>query len=451
MNKSPSRLKLLLAIFSLLLTILIWQRGLQQSFDRPSVSPQLALNQREIGFLAAPSLPTTIRPLLVGEDPKLELKQILQELPIDQMSNRERLLLVALEDSQDKRLALLEETFEEDELEKVRKNFLENLERRTTSKVSIGTVESLKIDPLLYRLSCLSTEGDVEICFDRRVSRINVLRLLLSQLIPLVATLLGIFLLLWQAWIFFKKSSPPWPEILALPVSTIDMVILVAGGFVVLGELITPLIALPIGEVLTQAISSPLKESIKVLVGYIAMTIPPLFILRKQITSLSENTLEGDFFQWGLSVFPKAALEAMKGWLMVMPVVLLISWLTTFFFGDPGGSNPLLEMVLSSRDFSALAILFFTTVFIAPLFEEFVFRGALLPVLLKEQGRVIAILVSALIFALAHLSVGETPPLFVLGIGLALMRLSTGRLLPCVLMHSLWNGVTFVNLLILSA
>jgi len=59
------------------------------------------------------------------------------------------------------------------------------------------------------------------------------------------------------------------------------------------------------------------------------------------------------------------------------------------------------------------------------------------------------VIVSALVFALAHLSVGEFPPLVVLGLGLGLLRLSSGRLFPCVLMHSLWNGVTFINLILL--
>ena len=79
------------------------------------------------------------------------------------------------------------------------------------------------------------------------------------------------------------------------------------------------------------------------------------------------------------------------------------------------------------------------------------YKKKYLPVLVQEQGRMIGLLVSGLIFALAHLSVGETPPLFVLGVGLGLLRLSTGRLLPCLMMHSLWNGITFANLLILSA
>ena len=86
---------------------------------------------------------------------------------------------------------------------------------------------------------------------------------------------------------------------------------------------------------------------------------------------------------------------------------------------------------------------------LAPLFEETVFRGVLLPVLGRSFGRGWGVFASALVFAVAHLSIGELPPLFVLGLGLALLRLSSGRLLPCVVMHALWNGVTFFNLVLL--
>jgi hypothetical protein len=70
-------------------------------------------------------------------------------------------------------------------------------------------------------------------------------------------------------------------------------------------------------------------------------------------------------------------------------------------------------------------------------------------VLAKSFGSGWGVFTSALVFGVAHLSVGELPPLFVLGLGLGLLRLSSGRLLPCVLMHALWNGVTFINLLLL--
>ena len=71
---------------------------------------------------------------------------------------------------------------------------------------------------------------------------------------------------------------------------------------------------------------------------------------------------------------------------MVMPPVLLTGWLITRFVGDQGGSNPLLELVLRSRSPLALTFLVATTVVVAPLFEELIFRGALLPVLAKELG-----------------------------------------------------------------
>ena len=135
---------------------------------------------------------------------------------------------------------------------------------------------------------------------------------------------------------------------------------------------------------------------------------------------------------------------------MVMPLVLLTSWLMNVLVGDQGGSNPLLELVLHNQEPLPLILLLITTVVLAPVFEELVFRGTLLPVLAKALGRSWGVIVSAFVFALAHLSVGELPPLFVLGIGLGLMRLSSGRLFPCALMHSLWNGITFANLLILS-
>ena len=157
----------------------------------------------------------------------------------------------------------------------------------------------------------------------------------------------------------------------------------------------------------------------------------------------------GGWLQWRPSPWLTALLQGGRGWLMVMPPVVLTGWLMGKLVGDPGGSNPLLEMVLRSDNPWALVLLALTAVVLAPLFEELVFRGVLLPVLARVLGRGWGVVISGLVFAVAHLSIGELPPLLVLGIGLALLRLSSGRLLPCVLMHALWNAITFVNLLLL--
>jgi membrane protease YdiL (CAAX protease family) len=61
------------------------------------------------------------------------------------------------------------------------------------------------------------------------------------------------------------------------------------------------------------------------------------------------------------------------------------------------------------------------------------------------------VVLSAALFAAAHLSLTELVPLFLLGCGLGLLRLRSGRLAASVLMHALWNGITFANLLLLAA
>ncbi|KGG12875.1 CPBP family intramembrane glutamic endopeptidase [Prochlorococcus marinus] len=449
-KQAISQWKVLVAVLSLFLTVLIWQKGLQESFDRPSVSPRISLNQHEIALLAQPALPVNVETVFVGTSPKNTLKELLMEIPINNISDREKLLLALLDDSKDIRPSLVAASIKDNEFQLIREQILESLDENGVAS-SLSSLASLKRDPLIYALSCGAVGGRSGDCVDNRVSQSMALRLVASQLIPIFATFLGISLCLRQGWLLVRKRNRIWPTITPLPLSIIDMVLLVAGGFVVLGEVITPLVAIPISQVLTNGIASPIKESVNVLIGYSSMTVPPLIIFRQQLKVVSSLQMPlGGWIQWGLKPLNESFLQALHGWLLVLPFVLLISWLMTSLIGDPGGSNPLLELVLGSNNFFALGILFLTTVVLAPLFEEFIFRGALLPVLVQKQGRVLGVLISALVFALAHLSIGELPPLIVLGVGLALLRLSSGRLFPCVVMHSLWNGITFVNLLLLA-
>ncbi|GIR75150.1 MAG: hypothetical protein CM15mP77_3070 [Synechococcus sp.] len=52
--------------------------------------------------------------------------------------------------------------------------------------------------------------------------------------------------------------------------------------------------------------------------------------------------------------------------------------------------------------------------------------------LARRTGSLTGVVLSGLLFGMAHISIGELAPLTVLGIGLALLRLSSGRLFPCV-------------------
>tara|TARA_Y100001968_G_scaffold332358_1_gene390230 strand:- start:1369 stop:2712 length:1344 start_codon:yes stop_codon:yes gene_type:complete len=439
--------KFLTAILSLLLTVFVWQQGLQESFNRPSVAPKLSLTQHEMALLAEPSLPEGLKPVLIGNNPSLVLKESLLEIPIEERSDRQKLVLAALEPSRNKRVSLLKFSLTDQTFQDV-----QNLLLQESDLTSFENISDIKKDPLLYQLACFALGGKDNLCINSNVSRSVASRFVFLQALPIFSTLLGIILLLYQGWLLVQRKNFQWPLLSSIPLTLIDMIILIAGGFVILGEVVLPSFVIPVSSYVIKGIESPVNEALKVFVGYIAMTLPPIFILRKQLNSLKEFEIPPQgWLQWKNKPLGSAFLSACQGWLMIMPFVLLTGWLTNVFIGDQGGSNPLLELVLGSHSSLALALLLTTTVVLAPFFEELIFRGVLLPVLGKKLGRWGGVIVSSLIFGLAHLSVGELPALFVLGIGLGVLRISSGRLLPCALMHSLWNGVTFANLLLLGA
>ena len=451
MRQVTPRWKLVTAIFSLLLTVLVWQKGLEESFSRPSVAPKLSLRQHEMALLASPVFPESIKFALVGDNPEIALKKILEEIPSKDIEDRERLVLASLEQTETKRAELLKFDLTDQTLEPLKRVLFDTSSFSRFSSLDPLFVQQLKNDPLLYQVSCRAFGGNEDLCINFQASNSMALKLLGIQLLPLLATSLGVILLIRQGWLIVRNRNNSWPELSNIPLSLIDMTLLISGGFVVLGEVLLPALIIPLSSYLSNGLSSPISESFRVFVGYTLMTIPPLLILRQQLTGLKNLEMpNGGWLQWGIRPVDSSLLKAVGGWLMIMPFVLLTGWLMNMFFGDQGGSNPLLDLVLSSHNKIALSLLLLTTVILAPAFEELIFRGVLLPVLALKFGRLGGIVISAFVFALAHLSVGELAPLFVLGVGLGILRLNSGRLFSCALMHSLWNGITFANLLLLA-
>ena len=440
-----------LALLSLLLATFFWVVGLVDSFAKPSVAPALSLEQQELTLLAEPQVPAPLRPLLLGVDASEALLNSLRQSPLERLDDRQKLLFTALETEPDHRTSLQQLDLESVDLLPLQRALAKGGDRRISADER-SRLLSLSPDPLIRRLACQALGGDPEKCLDRASATRAARRLVVSEVLPLLALLLGGLLLLRHLWLLLRRRLPPWPALLAPPLGVLDMVLLVAGGFVVLGEVLLPLLVIPLSSALTRGFSAPLTQGVNVFFGYLALALPPLLILRQQLGELDRAQRPQDgWLQWRLQPPGSALLQGARAWLMVLPPVVLTGWLITRLIGDQGGSNPLLEIVLNSQDPLALLLLSLTAVVLAPLFEETIFRGVLLPVLGRYLGRSGAVLVSALVFAVAHLSIGELAPLLVLGLGLGLLRLSTGRLLPCVVMHALWNGVTFLNLLLLGS
>jgi sodium transport system permease protein len=107
------------------------------------------------------------------------------------------------------------------------------------------------------------------------------------------------------------------------------------------------------------------------------------------------------------------------------------------------------EMVRDALHNPFAIFLFFIVVSVgAPVFEELLFRGLLHSTLRARLGQGVALILTALIFALMH-DTGQTLhdprsfplPIFYLGIVLGLIRERTGSVVPGMAVHALNNFI----------
>lgn len=81
---------------------------------------------------------------------------------------------------------------------------------------------------------------------------------------------------------------------------------------------------------------------------------------------------------------------------------------------------------------------------VAPVTEEFLFRGLILHGFLRNYSRRKALIVSALLFALSHLNPWQFAGALVMGAVFGWWLLETGSLLPCLFGHALANLLPWI-------
>ena len=424
------RWKQLLALLSLALSLLLWLNGLLDSLSRPSVGNALNRRQLELAVLAEPSLPAPWRPLLAGPQPRQALAEALRS-EVNRSAEAGNPAPASLQ--------LLEQGL--NQLQSGQADQARGSLEQLLAEAPAGQRQERRLAEALLQPQRPAVQAE---------SQRAALRLVAVTVGPAVVLLLGIALLLRELWQRWRGRSPEAPPLQGPALGGLDVVLLIAGGFVVVGELLTPLLVAPLlnGLLTAQAIASPLREGLSVLGLYLALMAGPVLILVAMLRGLGPAP-EGGWLQFRWRPLASVLRRALRTLLMVLPLVSLAGWLLEHLWREGSGSNPLLELVLNSHNLPALACFGFTAVVLAPLFEETIFRGVLLPVAARQLGPGWGVLISAAVFAVAHLSLGELLPLLVLGLGLGWLRWSGGRLGSCVLMHALWNGLTFSNLVLL--
>ncbi|NEQ08764.1 MAG: CPBP family intramembrane metalloprotease [Moorea sp. SIO4E2] len=184
-----------------------------------------------------------------------------------------------------------------------------------------------------------------------------------------------------------------------------------------------------------------------VLLTYLIMAFGGLLVMYLSIKPFLPLPQDWFRFKWRSNWI----VWGVGGYLIALPLVIVVSLINQQLWQGNGGSNPLLPLALEGQDTIALIIFFLTAAVAAPVFEEIIFRGFLLPSLTRYLPVWGAIALSSLIFAIAHLSLSEVLPLATLGIVLGFVYTRSRNLLAPMLLHSLWNSGTLLSLFVLGS
>jgi membrane protease YdiL (CAAX protease family) len=127
-------------------------------------------------------------------------------------------------------------------------------------------------------------------------------------------------------------------------------------------------------------------------------------------------------------------------------VFYIFGYLMTSAFGKV--ENDFEKLISSSR--VAVYLVAILATFTAPLVEEVVYRGVLYSAFQRTFGFTIAVIFVTLLFTIVHVpqySMNGVPDyasvitLLVLSLTLTLIRAKTGNLLPCIVLHTVFNGI----------
>jgi len=220
--------------------------------------------------------------------------------------------------------------------------------------------------------------------------------------------------------------------------SIVDFVLVVLGGFLGAGVFLAVGLALGNSEFL-------------LVMGLAGQYAGHLFVL----WLLGRNRDEGDL---GFVIEGGDFRYLALGLLFQLVLAVLFLPLTTRLFPEGDSAQQIGDAISALETTPARIAAVVVAVVLAPVTEELIFRGVLLKAL-GSKGRRTIMVVTALVFAAFHMlglapdalaaaALVVLPQLFVIGLILAWVTLRTGRLGPAIFLHSGFNLLAAIALLI---
>lgn len=135
--------------------------------------------------------------------------------------------------------------------------------------------------------------------------------------------------------------------------------------------------------------------------------------------------------------------------LLILAGIFIVAAVTSYYF--PEQDNDLLRILRSSR--AAVFAVAFLATFTAPLVEEVVYRGVLYSAFQRSFGIAAGVMLTTFLFALVHFpqyypSYSTIFLIVLLSLILTLVRVFTKNLLPCVILHTIFNGIQSLLLIL---
>lgn len=164
----------------------------------------------------------------------------------------------------------------------------------------------------------------------------------------------------------------------------------------------------------------------------------PLVVARQRVPARSPSEVFG--LEMKSTDIPIWASVGVALQLIVIPLLYLP---ISQFVDTESVSDAAQDIIDNAVSWFDVGVLFLMIVVIAPVVEELFFRGFALPALMARFGQWPAVLLSSLWFAASHFQAIQFPGLLAVGLALAFARVRTNRLIPSIVLHMAFNGVTF--------
>lgn len=240
-----------------------------------------------------------------------------------------------------------------------------------------------------------------------------------------------------------SPDSPPWNSFTALGVWITSVLLIVfVPNLLILPYIFSRDVSITDSEALMEFLRSDpyvLFLNVLAIIPAHILTLALAWVIVTKLNKFSFRTTLG--WQFG----------GMRWWhyVVLLGGFFLIAALVGYYF--PEQENDMIRILRSSR--AAVFVVAFMATVTAPIVEEIIYRGILYSAFQRTFGVAFAVFSVTALFALVHVpqywpSYSTIVLLTLLSLTLTLIRVYTGNLLPCIIMHFIFNGIQSALLLL---